>query len=207
MNNVIYKITNSINSDLYVGSTVKGIAWRRQKHLRDLRKNEHHNRHLQNAFNRYGENKFIFTVLEELPDSTHVIEREQYWIKTLSPTYNVMKNIKSHIGVKRSPETCRKISEALTGRKLSKQHVEDMRRSLTGKKQSPELAKKRTEHQHKPILQFSADGTFIKEWKSATEAEIVGGYKRKCIYRCLWNSYGRKTYKNSVWKYKNPQNP
>jgi group I intron endonuclease len=203
MNNVIYKITNAANSDLYVGSTVKGMLWRKQKHLRELRQNKHHNRHLQNAFNLYGEDKFAFVVIEELPDSKNVIEREQFWIKELGATYNVMREVKSHIGVKRSPETCKKISEALTGRKLSKQHVEDMRRSLTGRKQPPELAKKRTEHQHKPILQFTKDGIFVKEWKSATEAASACGYDRKRIYRCLWNSYGRKTYKGSVWKYKN----
>lgn len=205
-NNLVYKIVNTTNNKEYVGSTIHGLEWRKRKHLRELKKQVHHNRHLQNAYNLLGgPEKFNFVILEVLPTSENLLAREDYWTKLLKPAYNIMREIKSHIGVKRSPETCRRISEALRGRKLSPEHIESMRKTLTGRKQPKELAIKRTEHQHKPILQLNQDGTLVKEWKSATEAEHSGMFRRKCIYRCLWKSYGRKTYKGCVWEYKNEE--
>lgn len=204
-NNVVYKIVNITNNKEYVGSTTKGILERKRQHLRRLKKRTHHSRYLQNAYNIVGPDNFLFIILEELPTSENLIERETYWAKLLKPEYNVMKEIKSHIGVKRTAETCKRISVALTGKPLSKEHRESIRISSTGKKQSAETIQKRMEPSLKPILQFTKDGTFVKEWKSATDAEIQSNkeYTRKGIYRSIWGGYGRKSYKNYVWKYKN----
>lgn len=139
--NLIYKIVNITNNKEYVGSTINGLNWRKRKHLRELKKQIHHNRHLQNAYNIVGPDKFSFEILEILPSSENLLEREDHWTKLLKPEYNIMREIKSHIGVKRSPETCRKISEALKGRKLSPEHIESMRRGLIGRTLSEEHKK------------------------------------------------------------------
>lgn len=57
---------------------------------------------------------------------------------------------------------------------------------------------------HKAVLQFNLDETFVKEWKSATEIEreTKGEFRRKFIYRCVEGGYGRKSYKNYIWRYK-----
>jgi hypothetical protein len=39
---------------------------------------------LQNAWNKYGEDNFYFSVLELVPDKDKLIEREQYWIDKLN---------------------------------------------------------------------------------------------------------------------------
>lgn len=59
----IYIITNTINNKFYIGSS-KNIYLRKNKHLYLLRNNIHHNVHLQNSYNLYGEEKFIFDVIE-----------------------------------------------------------------------------------------------------------------------------------------------
>lgn len=63
MEKVIYKITNLVNDKFYVGSTInKKVRFR--QHRRLLRQNRHHCKHLQAAWNLYGELKFAFEVVE-----------------------------------------------------------------------------------------------------------------------------------------------
>ena len=65
MTQVIYKIINRVNDKFYVGSTVnKKVRFR--EHRKQLRGNRHHCKHLQAAWNKYGEVKFDFVVVEEV---------------------------------------------------------------------------------------------------------------------------------------------
>lgn len=82
----IYRIKNSINNKIYIGST-KNIEARWAKHKALLRHNKHQNAHLQNAWNKYGENAFIFEVIEECKIED-LINREQFFIDNLNPEYN-----------------------------------------------------------------------------------------------------------------------
>lgn len=82
----IYRIKNSINNKIYIGST-KNIEARWAKHRALLRHNKHQNAHLQNAWNKYGENAFIFEVIEECKIED-LINREQFFIDNLNPEYN-----------------------------------------------------------------------------------------------------------------------
>lgn len=50
---VIYKIINTINGKIYVGSA-KYFAGRKGEHYSMLRNNKHSNKHLQNSYNKYG---------------------------------------------------------------------------------------------------------------------------------------------------------
>lgn len=81
----IYKIENTVNGKLYIGST-KNFESRKNIHLRQLRSGTHHNIHLLRAFIKYGEEKFVFSILEECE---LLFEREQYWINILKPEYNI----------------------------------------------------------------------------------------------------------------------
>lgn len=52
----------------------------------------------------------------------------------------------------------------------------------------------------KPVLQYSLDGTFIKEWKSTMDVERMTGYSGGHISACCRNI--RKTAYGYLWKYK-----
>jgi group I intron endonuclease len=76
---VIYKIINLVNDKFYVGSTVhKKVRFR--QHRRLLRNNRHHCKHLQAAWNKYGEDKFDFRVVEEVADSESLEAVEDRWL-------------------------------------------------------------------------------------------------------------------------------
>lgn len=75
----VYKITNIDNGKVYVGSS-KNLKNRLNRHLWYLKKNTHSNSHLQRAWNKYGEDKFEFSVLEFVPDVNILLEREQHYM-------------------------------------------------------------------------------------------------------------------------------
>ena len=60
---VTYKITCHENDKNYYGSTNK-FGRRKSQHLHYLRNGIHINKHLQNAYNKYGEDSFTFEIIE-----------------------------------------------------------------------------------------------------------------------------------------------
>ena len=74
----IYCIENTINNKKYIGSS-RDINRRWYEHKSDLRRNNHVNIHLQSAWNKYGEESFMFSIIE-LCDQSVICDRERYYI-------------------------------------------------------------------------------------------------------------------------------
>jgi group I intron endonuclease len=73
----IYKILNTINNKIYIGSAID-IKKRWRDHKWYLKKNKHHNLHLQSSWNKYGENSFEFSILLECTvDQLLILEKEE----------------------------------------------------------------------------------------------------------------------------------
>lgn len=73
----IYQIKNIIDDQVYIGSSAD-TSDRLTKHKGMLKRNEHHCKHLQNAWNKYGERFFTFSVIVELKNEAALIEIEQH---------------------------------------------------------------------------------------------------------------------------------
>jgi len=80
MNQGIYKIINVVNNKFYIGSAVS-LRKRKSRHFSELRTGKHNNRHLQAAWVKYGEQAFVFVVVEEVEDRTLLLEAENRWLK------------------------------------------------------------------------------------------------------------------------------
>lgn len=78
MNSGIYKITNTINNKVYIGSSVN-ISNREYKHFWMLDKGIHDNEYLQKSYNKYGKGVFIFEIVEYC-DLSELIETENKFI-------------------------------------------------------------------------------------------------------------------------------
>jgi group I intron endonuclease len=107
----IYRIRNLNTGKGYVGSAKKFNA-RWNEHKRQLRGNFHHSILLQRSWNKYGQNAFVFEILEVVknPTKKKLEEREQYWIDLLDVTnpakgYNIAPKAGTSLGIKRSEET------------------------------------------------------------------------------------------------------
>lgn len=118
----IYQIRNVITNAVYIGSVLdRNPQDRWMRHRKDLRGNIHHSQHLQRAWNKYGEQNFVFEILEKVKDN--VLKREQWYLddrKNNHPrrlTYNVCWVAGNCQGRKMKKSTLRKISLANTGRK------------------------------------------------------------------------------------------
>lgn len=131
----IYQIRNLINQNIYVGSTVKFVN-RKNGHFKQLKNNQHHSILLQRAYNKYGEQNFIFEILEYVEDKTKLIEREQYYFDTLKPQYNICKIAGNTLGCKMSEESKQKRLKTLkdNGYKVSEETKRKRSLSLKGKK-------------------------------------------------------------------------
>ena len=75
----IYCITCTETNEKYVGQSVS-IKRRWATHKRELKNNTHYNKHMQARYNEYGEDSFVYEILEQCPASK-LNEREKFYIK------------------------------------------------------------------------------------------------------------------------------
>ncbi len=81
----IYKITNTNNGKCYIGKS-ENLSNRIRYHITSLRNGSNKNKHMQNAYNYYGENTFTIEIIEVLKNEDNIDEREKYWIKKYNAT-------------------------------------------------------------------------------------------------------------------------
>ena len=84
----VYKITNTITNDFYIGSS-KNIKSRWAAHKCPSTWKNHPNNPMYQDMQKYGVDKFEFEILEEIEEG-HLKEAEQKFIEMLKPTYNQM---------------------------------------------------------------------------------------------------------------------
>lgn len=148
----IYEIKNKINGNRYVGSS-KNITYRFRKHREYLRKGNHFNNHLQNAWDKYGEDNFEFNILFECREEFLLIEEQKRLNK--NPEYNIAKYAMSPMrGRKHSDETKEKMSGVRKGRVVPEKTKVLMslgslgkQGTFTGRKHSEETKRKMSEAQ------------------------------------------------------------
>lgn len=108
----IYKIRNILNNHYYIGQSIN-LNKRKYTHFSLLRNNKHSNRYLQSAFNKYGENNFVFEIILYC-ESKELIYYEQSFIDKWDSKYNIWKEcVTSPLGIKRSLETIQKMKNTL----------------------------------------------------------------------------------------------
>ncbi len=138
MDSVVYMIKNCINGNIYIGSTIS-FKYRVRVHICKLRKNTHVNKHLQSAWNKFGELNFQFFIIEY---TNNTLKSEQWWIENLKPEYNIA-NIAGApmLGKNHSIETKNKISKSKKGiaswskgKKITIDHKNNISKSCKGKK-------------------------------------------------------------------------
>jgi group I intron endonuclease len=142
----IYKIVNLTNQHFYVGSATR-LNHRKHNHFRDLKAGKHKNAHLQRAYDLYGADAFLFIVIEHVDHIENLLEREQHYIDTLNPEYNISRTAGSNLGVPVKPETKEKMRiTRLTHPRMTEQ-MEKLNADRRGKKLSPEHRAKITANQ------------------------------------------------------------
>jgi len=123
----IYEIS-LVDGRCYVGQSVT-IEKRWASHRSRLRRSKHHSPHLQNAWNKYGEDAFSFSILE-VCESWLLAEREEFWMAELDSVFCAGAAGPSPMaGRIKSPEHCAKLSESLRGHPVTDEARSKMRES------------------------------------------------------------------------------
>lgn len=130
----IYRIECSGNGKHYIGSAIS-LKQRLACHRSMLRKGIHANKHLQNAWNKYGSDSFLMIVIEECKVES-LIEREQYWIdftQAANPEIgmNNSPTASTTIGFRHSETTKEKLSDIAKQRDHT--HLRELAESQRGK--------------------------------------------------------------------------
>lgn len=183
-NGGIYCITNLKNNKKYIGQTYD-LKYRWNRHKSDLNCGRHHNKHLQSAWNKYGEDNFSYSILEFCPIDV-LDNKEIYWINY----YNTL-NQKCGYNLADGGLGCR-----------GYKHTEE------------EILKMRMIQKPEPIVQLDLNGNYLNTFISAGEAgkylgkNSIAGIKRCCDKDKYKKAYGyiwvyERDYKNGTidWNY------
>lgn len=128
----IYQIRNIQNDHFYIGSAVD-LRRRKRRHFSELRHNRHNNKHLQAAWNKYGEASFEFIVLEFVADREDLYTTEDKWLKAhvgkqycynlgmaaISPMLGLSGPLSPTYGYRHTADAKDKIRAASKGREVS----------------------------------------------------------------------------------------
>jgi group I intron endonuclease len=162
--NGIYIIRNVISGSFYIGSTTRSFRERKNEHWSKLKAGEHGNPILQASWRKHGEHSFVFEVIEVIEQPEDILPREQYWLDLYSQDDKCcnLGGACNRAGVPVSEETKRILSEKArqqmsdpAARKVVSESSkkqwsnQDYRErniaSRTGKRQSEESNRKRSE--------------------------------------------------------------
>lgn len=191
----IYKIINTTNGKIYIGSSLN-CKIRLKTHLRELINNKHVNTKLQNSWNKYGESNFNFEVIEVVKSSLDLLVREQYYIDSLKPFFNICKIAGNTLGVKPSIKTKEKISKTLTdkysgdksfnykGGYIKPKNKFELNINNLIKNDDKEPKTKQEITSGKTVLQFDSNLVLINKWSSIKKASDILKVSRCAIKRC-----------------------
>lgn len=207
----IYMIYNKINNKIYIGSAAN-LQKRKDHHLSLLRNKKHDSKHLQRAWNKYGEENFIFYVLDII-DTPSLSIREQYYLDTLlfansdslkfkNLGYNKAKNAeRSGLGRIVSDKIRKRMSEDRKGNKnpmFGKKMSDITRKKVSDNNAKYWLGKTHSEETIKKICLKNVDVRGSKNgWAKLTETKVIALRKFYAENKITFKELGLK-YKISA---------
>lgn len=204
----VYMLKNIINGNFYIGHA-SNLRSRKSSHFTNMRHGWHKNKHVQNAANLYGADKFTFNVLEYCEKDKKILAQiETYYVKLLKPEYNIREVEESNLGLKKSAEDIEKTVSKLRGVPRSEEVKNKIRISLLGRKRPKEVMDRIANllrgrpniKNRKPIIQYDLQGNFIKEWAAIVEAgKFLNVHFSNISSACLGK---RKSAYGFKWQFK-----
>lgn len=176
----IYAIRRLASNKRYIGSASVSLPGRWVDHRKDLRGNRHYNDYLQKAWNKYGEEAFVFEVIEYCPPEA-CLDREQFWIDHYQSYderfgYNLCPKAANSAGYKHTEETRARMREAwASGNRQppSPEHLARLHEMQKGRKRKPETIAKMREAMKGRVRtpEHSANISKAKKGKKLSEEE------------------------------------
>lgn len=181
----VYVHTNKLNGKRYVGITSKANV----NHRWNSGRGYHENTHFYSAIQKYGwdnfEHEILFDGLSEHEAKEKEIELIREWNTNDNRYgYNMTTGGDGTPGCHPSEETRRKLSEARKKENLSEETLRRRSEGLRGRKFSDDHKKKIGDGNSKRIQMLEKDGTPIRFFRSARDAELELGIHHSRISEC-----------------------
>lgn len=217
---IIYKITNTITSEVYIGQTKRTLEERKSDHIKKVNRGKHSK--LYNAMREYGIDNFVFETIctAETPDELNALEK--YYIAKydcINAGYNKNKGGSATESYKLDAEVRNNISRGMKQYRTTHPFTEEHRRKLSesqkGRKYDEERRKKCDTRSlgcyclledGKDMLYFHSYRDAYKWWKTVdnpfeTDAECIFQRKIKQSIDKGYFTYGRdgKKYFYPKW--------
>ena len=202
MNYYVYVHTNKINGKKYVGITTlkPEYRWRNGKGYLSNNNGKWGQPKIARAIIKYGWDKFDHQYWEVYSKES-MLFWEEFLIKkydSINNGYNVTSGGEHY---KHSEETKQKIGNANRNRKYTDERNNNLSKKLKGRRLSNNTKDKIAKANSRPILQFTLDNKFVKEWPSITDVHRSLGVSTGNVSSCAKGNrnkaYGYK------WRYKN----
>lgn len=167
---IIYKVTNLINNKVYIGLTTRTFEERKKQHLREAI-NSNSKKYFHNALRKYGNDNFIWEIIDVAETQEELNEKEIYWISLFNSYgkqgYNQTRGGEGASGYKHSDESRKKMSKDRIGRTHSEDSKKMMSMSQKGRVHSKEtkmkIGKSRKGSKH-PLAKLNEESVLeIKE--------------------------------------------
>jgi group I intron endonuclease len=190
----IYMWTHIESNKRYIGSAVN-LRARLLYYFNVNYLNRNKNMYICNALLSYGYSGFSFTILEyinisnlSLPATFDrgeekenvrklILDREQYYIDSLNPEYNILKTAGSILGYNHTKDTIAKLSEANKGKSLSIETIAKIREAnvgenhpMFGKIHSKETKALMSVAKGTAIFVYDSNGLLVNKFSSANAA-------------------------------------
>lgn len=133
----VYRIRHIDSDRCYIGSTATSFSRRWSEHRRDLNNQRHHCSRLQNAWNKYGADAFVFEVLLYC-DPEDCVTFEQMAIDSYEPEYNICLVAGNSLGYRHTKEAIEKIKANSIGENnhfFGKRHSKDTKSKISKSRQ------------------------------------------------------------------------
>lgn len=203
----IYKITNLLNNQIYIGLTTRTVDARWKEHCR------HNSQLIDKAIEELGKENFSIETIEEC-DEDNLDAREQYWISYYDSFNNGYNNTlggrdNNYVMTDKINLVLFLWDEGLTVNRIVEQtklNVETVRSYLNKNGINHDVIQERAnkaigKSKSKPVIEYSIQGDYIKEWNSALDAAEFYNINSKYITATCRGH--QKTYNNRRWKYLN----
>lgn len=183
----IYKISNTTNGKVYYGSTSRAFKKRSYEHLKALRTKTHTNILLQRAFDKYGEDAFIFEVVETVEkDKEKILEREQHFLNQFFDDGKNCYNVCITAGSRQGSRNAKPYDPTTDGRATSRtpEVIALVREKNKKTWNSPEKKKMASDNAYKRWNKHSA-GIEVRNLTTGEVCKIEGSVREWCKERNL----------------------